>query len=509
MNQPLDSAARPAPSFRLSLMMFLQYAVWGAWLPVVGKYLGSAAILNDAGERIGGGLGFTGTQIGVILGTAGAVGAITAPFIAGQVADRWFAAERCLFVLMFLGGIVKYLTAGMNGYTEWLIMSIAYSVLYMPTIAISNSLAFSHLSDPKKQFPPIRVWGTIGWIAVSWVFPMVWLQHDLHLQSMPPFLVGEEHPDVVSRLADALRFSGMLSAGYAFYCLLVLPHTPPKKSVESLALARAAGLWLENKGLLALTLIALPIAALHTIYFIQTSQFLPTLEGVRDSDIGPAMSIGQFSEIFVLGALGFFLKHAGFKWALIVGALAYCARYAVFALGAPTELVIASQALHGVCFACFYATAFIYVDRVSPVDVRHSAQTLFGIVILGVGPLLSAPALNAMNTYASGTALVSECLDRPNLIPQQQRDPADATKTLSWDSYYPGAEADIAAYVAANPDDLSRGWKGLKPDTKVNTLDYARFWMIASVAGLLAAAALAALFRVDPEANKGPATDGA
>lgn len=390
---------RQAPVFRLSLMMLLQYAVWGAWLPVVSRYLGAAPILDEAGAHIGGGLGFTGPQIGMIAGAAGAFGAITAPFIAGQFADRYFSAERCLFVLMFMGGIVKYITAGMFEYDQWFWLSIMYSVLYMPTIAISNSLAFSHLPDPQRQFPLIRVWGTIGWIAVSWAFPMVWLQTDLKLQAMPPFLVGTEHPDVVFRLADALRLSGILSITYAFFCLLVLPHTPPKKSVESLAIAKAISLWGSNRGLLVVTAVALPIAALHTIYFVQTPQFLPAI-GLRDSDIQPAMTVGQFSEFFILAALGFALKHLGFRLTLTLGTFAYFLRFAIFSIGAPVWLVILSQALHGVCFACFYATAFIYVERVSPADVRHSSQTVFGIVLLGVGPLLTGPVIGAMTKFS-------------------------------------------------------------------------------------------------------------
>lgn len=395
---PSVSVARP-PAGRLSAMMFLQYAVWGAWLPIVGRYLGAAPVLDETGTRVGGGLGFSSGQIGAIAGTAGAVGAIAAPFIAGQVADRYFAAERTLFLLMVLGGLVKFITAGLTGYDAWLWMSVLYSVLYMPTIPISNGVAFAHLSNPQKQFPPIRVWGTIGWIAVSWVFPMAWLQTDLGFQWMPPFLVGTERPDVVARLADALRLSGIVSVAYGIFCLAALPHTPPKRSVEPLAFAKALGL-LRHRGLLALTIVALPIATLHTIYFIQTPQFLPTLPGVRDSDIQPAMTIGQFSEIFVLALLPAILGRLGFRWTLAFGAAAYFARYAIFALGEPTAVVIASQALHGVCFACFYACAFIYVERVAPADVRHSAQTVFGIVLLGIGPLLAGLALEWMSEFA-------------------------------------------------------------------------------------------------------------
>ena len=466
-----------APMSRLSLMMFLQYAVWGAWLPIIGRYLGAH-------------LGFSGGEIGWIVGTAGAVGGLLAPFVAGQLADRWFSAERFMFLSMIAGGVVQYILAGQTSYSAWIGLSILYSVIYMPTIAISNSLAFSHLRDPEKQFPPIRVWGTIGWIVVSWVFPMVWLQTGVTFQTMPPFLAGIERTDVLERLSDAMRLSAVISVIYGLYCLS-LPHTPPKKSVEKIAVAKAFGL-LRNRGLLVVTLVALPIAVIHTIYFIQTPQFLPTLSGVRDADIQPAMSIGQFSEIFVLGALGMFIKRFGFRVLMTVGCLAYFGRFAAFALGSPTWLVVSSQVLHGVCFACFYATAFIYVERVAPADVRHSAQTVFAIVLLGLGPLLAGPLLTRLSTYAERSVAVSECVETVNLIPKA---PADG-----WDQLYEGANADVEAYRTANPDDQAGAWRALKPDTQVTALDYRKFWMVIAGIGLAGAVLLALLFRLDPPA---------
>ena len=143
-----------------------------------------------------GGLGFSGSQIGMILGLAGSVGAIAAPFIAGQIADRYFSTERILAFLVSTGGIVKWYTATQTDYQSWLVLSILYSVLYMPTLALSNSITFAHINDQENDFPKVRVWGTIGWIVASWAFPMIWLQTDLQFQSMPPFIVGTEVPDV-------------------------------------------------------------------------------------------------------------------------------------------------------------------------------------------------------------------------------------------------------------------------------------------------------------------------
>ena len=218
-------------NYRLGTMMFLQYALWGAWLPVVARYL--SATIDE------GGLGFTGSQIGMILGLAGSVGAVAAPFIAGQLADRYFSTERTLAVLVTVGGAVKWITAYQTEYSSWLILSILYSILYMPTLALSNSITFAHISDQENDFPKIRVWGTIGWIVASWVFPMIWLQQGLYFQWMPPFVVGVEVPDVTSRLVDALKFSGLISLTYGAFCFL-LPHTPPKRdAVEKLAFKKA------------------------------------------------------------------------------------------------------------------------------------------------------------------------------------------------------------------------------------------------------------------------------
>jgi nucleoside transporter len=364
---------------RLSLMMFLQYAVWGAWLPLAARYLTASSAE--------GGLGFTGTQMGTILGLAGSIGAIASPFIAGQFADRYFSTERFLAVLLAIGGVIKWVTASQSGFSAWLLLSILYSVVYMPTLALSNSMAFANLDDPERGFPKVRVWGTIGWIAASWVFPMIYLQSGLQLQWMPPFLVGPELPNVTHRLADSLRFSALISWGYALYCL-ALPHTPPKQEgVERLAFAKAFRL-LREPSFAVLVMASLPISVIHQVYFLQTPPFFSHL-GLLDSQIGPAMTIGQFSEIIIMALLGVLLVRLGLRTVITIGALAYFARYLIWSYPAlPVSVLVGSQFLHGICYACFFAGAFIYTNRVAPPDVRHSAQTVFGILILGGGPVL-------------------------------------------------------------------------------------------------------------------------
>ena len=359
--------------------MFLQYALWGAWLPVTARYL-SASVAE-------GGLGFTGSQIGMTLGLAGSIGAVMAPFIAGQIADRYFSTERILAFLVTAGGVVKWITSYQTEYSAWLFLSIIYSVLYMPTLALSNSITFSHIDDQENDFPKIRIWGTIGWIVASWVFPMIWLQTNLNFQWMPPFIVGAEVPNVTSRLADALKFSGLISITYGAFCFL-LPHTPPKKdATEKLAFKKAFKLF-RFSSFTTLVIASLAVSVIHQIYFLQTGPFLSHL-GILDSQIGPAMTIGQFAEILTMVYLGFFLKRLGFKKVITIGVAAYFMRYAIFGTESfPVWVIVASQAFHGFCYAFFFAAAFIYVDKLADEDVRHSAQTVFGIIILGGGPVI-------------------------------------------------------------------------------------------------------------------------
>ena len=381
----MQVAAKP----RLSLMMFLQYAVWGIWLPVLARYL--QAPVDE------GGLGFTPGQVGWILGLAGSIGAVTAPFVAGQLADRYFSTEKFLGVLLVCGCVIKIITAYQTSFAAWVWLSIAYSVLYTPTLALTNSLTFAHLKDPDTEFPYVRVWGTIGWIAAGWLFPLFWLLTDVRLQWLPPFYTGTEVDDATFRLADSLIFSGVIAIAYAASCYF-LPHTEPKRDgVEKFAFAKAFGLF-KHRSFTVLVAASLPIAVIHQIYFMQTAPFFSEVLGLKDSQIGPAMTIGQFAEIGVMAVLGLMIKRIGVRWIIVVGAFAYFLRYAIFGtVGLPVSVIIASQFLHGFCYACFFAVGYIYVDRIAAEDVRHSAQTVFGIIILGVGPVIAAPVLSYLS----------------------------------------------------------------------------------------------------------------
>ncbi len=383
MNAPSQADTRHRVDPRFYVMMFLQYAVYGLWLPIAARFLSASREL--------GGLGFTNYQIGMIIAVASAIGAIAAPFIAGQIADRYVAPARCLAVLLFVGGMIKFITAFQTTFAAWLWLSIAYAVLFMPTISLTNSLALAHLPDPKRQFPRVRAVGTIAWITVAWLFPVVWLQSDLEFRWLPPFFTGQELPNAPGRMIDSVRVAGVVSMVYAIFCWFALPRTAPKRDgAKTLAFAKAFAM-VKQRSFAVLVAAALLISVVHCFYFVQMSKFLPTI-GLKDAYVMPAMSLGQVSEILALALLGPVLARLGFRTVITLGAFCYFLKYAVFGTTQlPLEWIVAAQFIHGFSFAFFFAAGFVYVDRIAPPDTRYSVQTVFMLVILGIGPLVAGP----------------------------------------------------------------------------------------------------------------------
>ena len=368
-------------------MMFMEYAVRGVWLPLAARFLSA--------KPEEGGLGFTDQQIGYTVGVALALGAISSPFVAGPLADRRFSTQKFMAVLLLIGGVIKIITAYQTSFAAWMCLSVVYAILFVPTMSLSNSLAMAHMDDPKRQFPGVRVWGTIAWIVVSWVFPMLWLQSNLEFQWLPPFFSGDDVPMKAGRMLDSVKVAGILAIIYGFFCWFCLPDTPPKEKTKSLALLSAFGVY-RRRSMAILLISTLIVGTVHFLYFYQTSKFLKVI-GLNDAYIMPAMSIGQFAEIGAMAMLGFLLRRIGFRNVILIGAGCYVLRYVLFAAheALPLWMIVASQALHGPCFACFYAAGFIYVDRMAPADVKHSAQTVFGLMCFGIGPL-TAGQLNGM-----------------------------------------------------------------------------------------------------------------
>lgn len=364
--------------YRLWLMMFLEYAAKGLWFP-----LASVFMVESVAD---GGLGFTPAEKGWIIAISSAVGATCAPVIC-RLCDKRFDTARFLGVLLMCVGVLKIITSRQTTFEAWMLLAVAFSILYVPTIALTNSLSMSHLADPKNEFSRVRVWGTVGWIAAGWGFSMIWLQTDLRFQWLPPFLKGDPHSDSIARTIDSVMVAGVVCIGYGLFCWLALPKTPPKASDKKFNFGEAFGLF-RHRSFGVMMFVALMLSVVHMIYFMQMGSFLKTA-GLEAQNLMPAMSLGQFSEIAMLAVLGPMLAKLGFRWTMVIGAGSFAFRYFLFSMDLPLSAYVIAQLLHGICFGCFYASAFIYVDRLAPPTVRHTAQAMFGFVMYGIGPLIA------------------------------------------------------------------------------------------------------------------------
>ena len=372
---------------QLSIMMFLQYAIWGAWLPLLWPFL--------SGHR-----NFPGNEIGHMF-AIGAVGAIIAPFVAGQIADRFFATEKFLGISHIIGGVLIWNLSSLDGYWPFLAFSFAYSVVYSPTLSLTNSLAFHHLPDRDRDFGRVRMWGTIGWIAVG-IGIGQWL---LHRHTPAEGSAAVIQAAQYAGMADAFKLSGGLGIIMGIFCFVGLPSTPPSKEKKSNASLKALG-EIKKNPLLTLFLLAVPISCIHQFYFVHTSTFLGIYQAKAEGFIdlvnkivgvggGGLMTIGQMSEFGVLALIPLVAKRLSRKSLLAIGIVAYGLRMFLFAyvevLPLPEVLtLILGVALHGVCFGCFIFVAFMIVDEETTGDVRASAQSLFNLVIIGIGIIVGS-----------------------------------------------------------------------------------------------------------------------
>jgi MFS family permease len=343
---------------RLFVMMVLEFFVWGAWLPLVWGYMG--------------GLGFSPTEIALV-GSTFAIAAVVAIFFGNQFADRNFAAERFLGFSHLVGGLAMLGLFFTKSFPLFFALMLIHSLFYVPTISVANSIAFAHLKDAQKEFGIVRMGGTIGWILAS--FPLYFALKGQQ---------GAALQEATAYIFVAAAVASFLLAGFS----LTLPPTPPKHATgaDRLAWLRAAKM-LATPFLLVLFLVTFIDATIHNGYFLMTGGFLAKV-GIPPERIMFVMAIGQVAEILTMAILGWVLARLGWKLTLIVGILGHGARFLVFALLPDVpEAIVAVQILHGICYAFFFATVYIFIDVAFPKDVRSSAQGLFNLLILGLGDL--------------------------------------------------------------------------------------------------------------------------
>jgi nucleoside transporter len=343
---------------RLGAMMFLEYAIWGAWAPVLSAYL-----QNN--------LGFTGVQLGVIFSLL-PLATIISPFVGGQFADRWFPSQKVIAGLQLIGGIILILIANVTAFGPMMWLMLVYCLIYAPTLALTNSIAFVNLKSSEKEFGSIRVWGTIGWIAAGW--------------ALAGWRALAKSPDGVAMKGDTLLLAGIFSILMGVLSF-GLPHTPPQKEgTKPWAFLEALKMF-KDKNFLIFAIISFVVATELQFYYVLTSPFLTSpVVGVSQKYISAVMTIAQFAEIFVMAfMLSWALKKFGMRRTMTLGILAWPIRYIIFVIGQPSWLVIVSLSLHGFCYVFFFTAAYIYVDTIAPKDIRHSAQGLIATIILGFG----------------------------------------------------------------------------------------------------------------------------
>jgi nucleoside transporter len=366
---------------RLSAMMFLQFFVWGAWYTTIAVYMARHGM----------------ETLTWLPFTVNPIAAIVAPFFLGLIADRYFATEKVLAVLHLLGGVFILLTPQFSGSpTLFITLLLLHNLCYMPTLALSNSLAFHNITDQEKQFPMIRVFGTLGWIVAG-------------------LFISFALSPVVGGMAEATAWP-MYAAGIAGIVLglysFSLPHTPPSGAGEEVSVRSILGLdALEQLGsrsfyvfIAGSLLISIPLAA----YYNYTQLFL---ESARVTNIAATQTLGQMSETIFMLLMPVFFVRLGVKWMLFAGMSAWVVRYVLFALAAPNAvfwMIAIGIALHGLCYDFFFVTGQIYVDKKSTPAIRGQAQGFLVFITYGVGMLIGAMiAGQVYNRFLAGATTLT------------------------------------------------------------------------------------------------------
>jgi nucleoside transporter len=334
---------------KLSLMMLLQYFIWGAWYVTMGTYM--SVFLHASGVQIGAAYG------------ALAIATMISPFFIGLVADRFFAAQRIMGILHIGGSVLLYFATTISDNRAFYWIILLYSLLYMPTIALSNSIAFHQMTDPGKQFPWIRVFGTVGWIIAGLVIGTMAIE-----ETSTTFYIA----------AMASLALGLIS--------FILPNTPPTgTSSASSAAGRDALIILKNRSYLIFFIAAILVCIPLSFYYGFANVFLNEL-GLENA--AGKMILGQVSEALFILAIPFLFNNIGVKNMLLLGMTAWILRYVCFAfgdIGAGTWMLYAGIILHGICYDFFFVTGYMYTEKKAGEKIKNAAQGLFTFATYGVG----------------------------------------------------------------------------------------------------------------------------
>jgi nucleoside transporter len=339
---------------QLSAMMFLEFFIWGAWYVTMGTYL----------DKV---LHATGVQIGAAY-SAMAIATIFSPFLVGMIADRFFAAQKLLGVLHLAGaGLLFYLTkVDISGF-YWILL--LYSLLYAPTLALANTVAFRQMKDSGKEFPSIRVFGTIGWIATGWMIDKV-----LHIGT--------------DQLALTFQMAAIASAVLGILSF-VLPHTPPKAKDSTASFAQILGadsfVLFKDTSFLVFFISSILICIPLSFYYSLTNLYL-TEAGMEN--VASNMTFGQFSEALFIVLIPFFFRKLGVKWMIALGMIAWGLRFVFFGYGNGTSnlwMLFAGIVLHGICYDFFFVTGQIYTDSKAGEKIQSQAQGMITMATYGIG----------------------------------------------------------------------------------------------------------------------------
>jgi nucleoside transporter len=350
----------PTIRFKLSLMMFLEFFIWGAWFVTLGTYL-----LRN--------LHTTGTQVGVAVLTQ-SIGAIVAPFIIGLIADRFFSAQKILGVLHLAGAALLWRAGTAADFTDFYPYILTYMILYMPTLALVNSISFRQMQNPQKEFAPIRVLGTLGWIIAG-------------------LTIGWLNWEQGGQLALTFKMASIAAAILGVFSF-TLPPTPPIKKAGSSSVGDMLGLeaigLLKNRSYLIFFLASVAICVPLSFYYGFTNPFLN--EAGMKSAAG-VQSLGQVSEVLFMLLIPVFFVRLGVKWMLAIGMMAWVVRYMFFAYGNGDTaywMLIAGIVMHGICYDFFFVTGQIYTDNLAGEQSKSAAQGFITLATYGVGMLLGS-----------------------------------------------------------------------------------------------------------------------